>query len=547
MTPGLTTIVIPTFNHAAYLRGAIESALAQTAPVEVIIVDDGSTDDTHVVVDRIGRVTYLPQQHLGVSIARNAGIERARGEFITFLDADDTIEPTKVELQLACMDSRAGWVLCDTRIEEVDGRTVLASERYDYAHKRLDGWLEPWLSVANFIPVHAPLIRRSALGDIRFPVDKAPEDWHFWHALCRVARCRYTPAILATYKKRRGSRNATTPKAAQSRPGIEGAVLLNLGCGNPDAASWHPMPGMVNLDRSLGWRFEHLLLDFADASVDGITISHALMYVAEERWPTMFEDYARILRPGGVIRITEDDTANPKSKTYPKGWGGSEPAETLTDPAMMRRHLESAGFTVRDVNDDATFFRDRSLIQSQHGGSPHAFFIEGVRECPLLLSPHADDETLFAAFTIIRHRPRVVICFPSSRDYGDTETRLAESREAVAILGGGPVDQWDGTDLEAKMRDIDKRMRPSKVWAPHADASHPEHVAVARAAAAVFGDRLVRFHTYGSAGKARGGDPVAFEPGWLDIKRRALACYRTQLEHPRAHAFFSDDLTEYAQ
>lgn len=547
----LTSIIIPAYNHARYLPAAIASALAQTVPVEVIVVDDGSTDDVDLAMSQFlddERVSYMKRPHEGVAAARNAGIDAASGDFLMFLDADDTIEPTKVELQIACMDDAAGWVLCDTRIVNVDGSTELASDRYDYAHKRLDGWLEPWLSVANFIPVHAPLIRRSALvlGDIRFPVDKDPEDWHFWHALAHQARCRYTPAILATYHKRRGGRNSTTPKAKQSRPGVNGPIILNLGCGNPDALSWHPMPGAVNLDKSLGWRFEHGLGEFGDTSVDGITISHALMYVDGPHWPTMFAEFSRVLRPGGVIRITEDDTGNPASRTYPMGWRGSDPAETLTNPVMMRRHLEAAGFTVHDCTAETTHFRDRSLLQDQHGGAPHCFYIEGVRECPVLLSPHSDDETLFAAFTIIRHRPRVVICFPSSGDYGDTDTRTQESREAVAILGGGDVEQWDGQAIEQRMRELDARLHPTIVFSPDMDASHPDHRAVAAAAAMVFGARVRWYHTYNDMGKVRAGEPVPFEAGWPARKRDALACYRTQRQHQRARVFFEQfDLAEY--
>src|SRR4051812_35714921 len=153
----LTSIIIPTFNHASYVADAIASALAQTAPVEVIVVDDGSTDGTKAALSRFDgpnfRAIFLPKNG-GVSAARNAGIEAARGGFLMFLDADDTIEPRKVEIQLAKMDDDAGWVLCDVRIDERSGRSDLASKRYDYAGKRIDGWLEPWLAVANFIPVH---------------------------------------------------------------------------------------------------------------------------------------------------------------------------------------------------------------------------------------------------------------------------------------------------------------------------------------------------------------------------------------------------------
>lgn len=175
----------------------------------------------------------------------------------------------------------------------------------------------------------------------------------------------------------------------------------------------------------------------------------------------------------------------------------------------------------------------------------------------LLLSPHSDDESLFASFSIIRHMPVVVICFGSSGDYGDTETRLQESRAAVQILGGIRVEQWDGQDLQSKMHDIDDRLSPTRVFAPSAVTSHRDHVAVAVAAAAVFGDRLTRYHTYNiedsraatveALGKVRIGNPVPFETKWLSRKRAALTCYKTQLAHPRACRFFEMDLAEYVE
>lgn len=555
MTPGLTSIIIPTYNDADVLPAAIESALAQTAPVEVIVVDDGSTEGDFGLISANwnthgDRLRILSIAHAGPGAARNAGIDAARGEFVTFLDADDTIEPTKVELQLAHMDADAGWVLCDVRIMEVDGRVRLASEKYGYTSRHLNGWIQPQLGVKNFIPVHSPLIRRSVLGDrIRFPTSGAREDWFFWYDVAGEGRVRYTPAILATYRKRRGSRNHTIPRGEHPFPGVVEPLRLNLGCGTPEAASWHPMPGMVNLDKSLGWKFEDGLRDFGDATVAGITISHSLMYVRAPDWPAMCREFHRVLKPGGVVRITEDDATNPASSRF-GGWKGSESAVTLTDAAMVRKHLEAAGFAVHDVTATETHFADGSLMQAQHGTPPDVFFLEGVRPTALILTPHADDEVLFAAFSMIRHRPRVAVCFPSEGDYGDTATRAAESGAAAVILGAGPVEQWDGTDLVAKMREIDARIAPARVFAPSAQSSHPDHVAVARAAAEVFGDRLTRFHTYDEKGKVRTGDPVPFEPGWIALKRRALECFRTQREHPRARVFFDESryqLTEFVE
>lgn len=94
----LISVIIPVYNVAPYLRRCVDSLLAQTYPnYELILVDDGSTDDSPAICDvykeRYGRVRVMHQSNQGVSTARNHGIEAARGEYISFVDADDWVEP----------------------------------------------------------------------------------------------------------------------------------------------------------------------------------------------------------------------------------------------------------------------------------------------------------------------------------------------------------------------------------------------------------------------------------------------------------------------
>jgi glycosyltransferase involved in cell wall biosynthesis len=542
----LASVIIPTYNHGSVVSEAIRSALDQTVPVEVIVVDDGSTDDTERVLDSYGsRILAIRQEHSGPSAARNLGLDHAGGEFVMLLDADDVIAADKVSKQIAAFDAATGWVLCDVRIEDALKGVTTASQRYGYAEKDLGGWIQPLLAEGNFIPIMSPLVRRTVLSGIRFDDARIPEDWHFWHAVAGAARVRYVPEVLATYRKSKTGRSRIPVKARRISRNIEQPLRLNLGCGTPDTRSWHPMPGLVNLDKSLGWRFEDGLGEFVTGSVAGITVSHALMYVPLDCWPYVFGEFARVLAPGGVLRITEDDAISASSSRR-GGWKGSQPAVTLTDAAMVRAHMERAGLEVHDVTADTSHHTNRSLCQAQHGAPPEVFFIEGVRMTSVLFAPHNDDETLFAAFTILRYRPRIVICFPSSGDYGNTATREAETREAMTILGGEPVEQWHGGNLREQMAELDQRIKPGTVFAPSRRCSHPDHIAVAEAAVSVFGSRVAAYQTYDDSGKVTAGRCVEFEPEWVGAKLRALTRYESQIRHPRAHQFFMWDLLEYA-
>src|ERR1039457_1783027 len=101
------SVVIPTYNRAAQVRKGIESVLAQTVTdLEVIVVDDGSSDDTEKTLGQIfgDRIRYYAQRNQGASVARNKGIEEARGEWIAFLDSDDIWERGKLEWQFKALE-----------------------------------------------------------------------------------------------------------------------------------------------------------------------------------------------------------------------------------------------------------------------------------------------------------------------------------------------------------------------------------------------------------------------------------------------------------
>jgi glycosyltransferase involved in cell wall biosynthesis len=158
--------VIAVYNGEAHLREAVDSVLSQTYPdLELIVVDDGSTDGTAGVIAGYGdRVRVFRQENRGVSVARNLGVAAATGEMLSFLDADDRLDPRKVALQVAAFrtDPELDFCDCHTAYFWSDELAQEAKERdFRYASGfwrdalpgHISGWLfrrELWGRVGEF-------------------------------------------------------------------------------------------------------------------------------------------------------------------------------------------------------------------------------------------------------------------------------------------------------------------------------------------------------------------------------------------------------------
>jgi len=158
----LVSIVIPCFNQARFLGEAIDSALTQTHPaVEVIVVNDGSTDETRTVASARAGVGHLEQRNQGTAVARNVGLAASRGEYVLFLDADDRLLPHAVTLGIQWLAKHPDWsfVSGHVRIIAEDGTPggVPPQEHAD---------CEPYIALLRFNHIWTPgvvLYRRSAL------------------------------------------------------------------------------------------------------------------------------------------------------------------------------------------------------------------------------------------------------------------------------------------------------------------------------------------------------------------------------------------------
>jgi glycosyltransferase involved in cell wall biosynthesis len=241
---GTVTVVVPTHNRPALLEAAVRSVLLQTRPVDqILIVDDGSdpanADQVQAVAALSPTIELIHQSPAtGVGSARNAGIERARGDFVLFLDDDDLIHPRLVEDGVARLAGRpdAGAVVflyeCIFTPSNL-GSHYPAALLFDYQRlpvhplRVADGGNPvPFATLERrpvtaflryLIPVHSCLVRRSAIGRQRFlPALKQGEDTHFWISLA-AAGCRFLFDERVYAFVRRHHQNTTHSKARYVR------------------------------------------------------------------------------------------------------------------------------------------------------------------------------------------------------------------------------------------------------------------------------------------------------------------------------------------
>lgn len=183
--PGLVSTIIPVHNRSAMLLEAVDSVLAQTwRPIEIIIADDGSTDDTIELGNRLaaehpGVIRYIWNPNAGAGVAREHGRGLARGEFIQYLDSDDTLWPHKFERQVEALRSRpeCGAAYGQIRLCPEGGEPV--TKPHKWSGRALDT-LFPALLVDRWWNTDAPLWRRSICDEIGAWSDlRYSQDWEY--------------------------------------------------------------------------------------------------------------------------------------------------------------------------------------------------------------------------------------------------------------------------------------------------------------------------------------------------------------------------------
>jgi glycosyltransferase involved in cell wall biosynthesis len=191
MVQPLVSVVCPAYNCARFIQSALESVFAQIyRPIEIIVVDDGSTDTTPELIQRYREIHYLKQENRGPSAARNLGVRAAHGEYIAFLDLDDLWTPKKLSEQIARLESLpdAGLSFSDMRLFSAAGNDDLTMfQKYRltkefFGDDRYVDHAVTKLVSRNFIPTSSVVVRKTVLTqsggfDERF---RKAEDWDLW-------------------------------------------------------------------------------------------------------------------------------------------------------------------------------------------------------------------------------------------------------------------------------------------------------------------------------------------------------------------------------
>lgn len=235
----LVSIIIPTYNRASFLREAVDSALSQTYPnLEVIVVDDGSTDETGAVLSEYaGQVHAVYQGNRGLPAARNVGVEASQGQFLVFLDSDDLLLPTKIQSQVEYLVTRPdiGVVYGDGYIMNEDGLADSLEPYMAASHPVSDDAFVRSLLLQNQLVVHAALVRRAVLPDKQVFDESLTrfEDWDLWLRMCLTGvKFAYRDEKTVVYRRHSGNFDMDDVTACRN---AAARILLRIVCDDLDS------------------------------------------------------------------------------------------------------------------------------------------------------------------------------------------------------------------------------------------------------------------------------------------------------------------------
>ena len=259
------SVVMPSYQKAAFVAGAIESVLAQTFTDLELIVIDSSTDETPQILERFGtRIRVVRDQPRGISAARNLGIRSSRGRYLAFLDADDTWMPSKLEKQVALLERNAktGLVCADVLFRDEagprPGRAFLDATP-------ASGLIHPVIFSRSFIGTLTVVVRRACLEEVGLFDESisACEDHELWLRLSARWEIEYIDEPLAVYRYSAGQASADRERTLSGVPSNPGSGLIAV-----QERAYQSSPALRALDRAtLDRCFFDLYLELAGLHV----------------------------------------------------------------------------------------------------------------------------------------------------------------------------------------------------------------------------------------------------------------------------------------
>ncbi len=219
----LISIIMPVFNGLPFLKEAIDSVIAQTyKKFELIVVNDGSTDKTQIVLDefqkKLGKkMIVIKQKNQGQVIAKNRGIKRAKGKFIAFLDSDDIWEKDKLEYQVKRFEKNKNLGLCYTEAVLIDERSRVIG--YRSANRNYTGRCFEKLIEKNQITASSVMIKRECLNCIGIFDEtlRTCENWDMWLRISLFFEIQYIPRPLTYYRIHKNHMSSNISKMLEGK------------------------------------------------------------------------------------------------------------------------------------------------------------------------------------------------------------------------------------------------------------------------------------------------------------------------------------------
>lgn len=308
MNTPLVSVVIPAYNAAGFIRDAVESALAQPYPhKEIVVVDDGSTDDTVALLADYGeRIRVVQQANAGAGTTRNRGVRESCGEYIAFLDADDLWLGDKLGQQVGFLQDHSDIALVFHDWHVVDfgspGDAALREQALAPAPRATEpaevcqrGWIYNELLFSSEVWTTAVMLRRNLFEAVGGFDESLPQgqDLDLWLRISRQTEVVKLCPRFAVYRIRPGS-ITTTPRDINYRASIVEKALRTWGNEGPDGQR----TDQAELDRLLAERwfefgFAHLLYGKGEIAVDAFRRSLGFRPGRAKTWINLGRSYLK--------------------------------------------------------------------------------------------------------------------------------------------------------------------------------------------------------------------------------------------------------------